>query len=122
MPEFRRSLVTSFFFKYYLSVQSRLEGEPLPNELISATQLYEREPVKSTQGFQTVPEDQLSQDKVGHPMMHLSALQQASGEARYNLHFWKIFDRQMKSLRGRRNKVSKREQNSLQKIMFSARV
>ena len=64
-------------------MQSRLEGEPLPNELISATQLYEREPVKSTQGFQTVPGDQLSQDKVGRPMMHLSALQQASGEARY---------------------------------------
>ena len=83
MPEYRRSLVTSFFFKFYLSVCSRLGGKPLPDELVSATQLFSREPVKSTQGFQTVPKDQSNQDSVGRPMMHLSALQQATGEARY---------------------------------------
>ncbi len=83
MPEYRRSLVTSFFFKFYLSVLSRLGGKPLPNELVSATKPYERGSVKSTQGFQSVPGGQLDRDSVGRPMMHLSALEQASGEARY---------------------------------------
>ena len=82
MPEYRRSLVTSFFFKFYLTVCSHLGGNPLPNDLVSATRLFTREPVKSTQGFQTVPKDQSNQDSVGRPMMHLSAFQQATGEAR----------------------------------------
>ena len=38
--------------------------------------------MKSSQGFQRVPGDQPSSDVVGRPMMHLSALQQATGEAR----------------------------------------
>ena len=83
MPEYRHSLVTSFFFKFYLSVCSRLGGNPLPSELVSATQLFNRGTVKSTQGFQTVPKDQSNQDSVGRPMLHLSALQQATGEARW---------------------------------------
>ena len=46
--------------------------------------LLPRELVKSTQGFQRVPGDQPNSDVVGRPMMHLSALQQATGEARYD--------------------------------------
>ena len=82
MPEYRQSLVTSFFFKFYLSVLSSITREPLAKELVSATQLYHREVAKSTQGFQSVPEAQIKDDFVGRPMMHLSALQQATGEAR----------------------------------------
>ena len=82
MPEFRQSLTTSFFFKFYLTVLSHLPGEPLANELISATLPFHRDQVKSTQGFQRVSDGQLSEDTVGRPMMHLSALQQATGEAR----------------------------------------
>lgn len=83
MPEYRCSLVTSFFFKFYLTVLSHLDGEPLPNELMSATQPFKRDAVKSTQGFQKVSPQQSSDDTIGRPMMHLSALQQATGEARY---------------------------------------
>ena len=38
---------------------------------------------RSTQGFQQVPSAQKNQDMVGRPVMHLSAPQQATGEARY---------------------------------------
>ncbi len=113
MPDYRRSLVTSFFYKFYLTVLSRLRSEPLPQDLISATRsvvhghllcrlitlffstvillthllylplrVFERPPVQSCQGFQSVSDEQLPEDSVGRPMMHLSALQQASGEAR----------------------------------------
>ncbi len=37
MPDYRRSLVTSFFYKFYLTVLSRLGSEPLPQDLVSAT-------------------------------------------------------------------------------------
>ena len=40
-------------------------------------------PSLSTQGFQRVPKDQSQTDKIGRPMMHLSAIQQATGEAAY---------------------------------------
>ena len=77
------SLITSIFFKFYLTVLSQLGGEPLPNELISATHPFKRDLVRSTQGFQKVPPQQSPEDTIGRPVMHLSALQQATGEARY---------------------------------------
>ena len=46
-------------------------------------QHFHRQPSRSTQGFQRVPTGQPAMDKVGHPLMHLSALQQATGEAAY---------------------------------------
>ena len=88
MPEYRCSLVISFFFKFYLAVLSRLGEATLPTELISATHPFKRCVVKSSQGFQNVPSQQLPDDTIGRPMMHLSALQQATGEARYILR-WK---------------------------------
>ncbi|CAI8021900.1 Xanthine dehydrogenase/oxidase [Geodia barretti] len=39
--------------------------------------------ITSSQGFQRVPCDQKAEDMVGRPVMHLSAPQQATGEARY---------------------------------------
>ena len=89
MPEYRRSLVISFFFKFYLAVLSQFGEATLPTELISATHPFKRCVVKSSQGFQSVPSQQLPDDTIGRPMMHLSALQQATGEARYIMFRWK---------------------------------
>jgi len=50
--------------------------------MLSAIEPFSRPPIKSSQGFQTVPEAQLNHDAVGRPMMHLSAFKQATGEAR----------------------------------------
>eukprot|EP00058_Branchiostoma_floridae_P025128 XP_002610618.1 hypothetical protein BRAFLDRAFT_202728 [Branchiostoma floridae] len=58
MVEFRRTLTTSFFFKFYLTVQQRLN-------------------------LKEVPEGQAREDAVGRPIMHLSALKQVTGEAVY---------------------------------------
>lgn len=82
MPEYRCSLVTSFFFKFYLTVSSQLEGENISDGLVSITQPFKRDVARSIQGFQTVPRQQPTDDTVGRPLMHLSALQQATGEAR----------------------------------------
>ena len=82
MPEYRCSLVTSFFFKFYLTVLSQLEGEGIPNEVISVTQPFKRDVARSTQGFQKVSTEQSTDDTIGRPVMHLSALKQAPGEAR----------------------------------------
>ena len=42
MAEYRLSLVTSFFFKFYLSVLSRVSAQPLPPEVASVPRLYTR--------------------------------------------------------------------------------
>ena len=42
MPEYRKSLVTSFFFKFYLTVSRLLSPLSLPQHLHSATHKYHR--------------------------------------------------------------------------------
>ena len=42
MPEYRKSLVTSFFFKFFLTVSHLLSPHSLPPQLQSATQPYTR--------------------------------------------------------------------------------
>uniref|UniRef100_A0A8C5SZC2 xanthine dehydrogenase n=1 Tax=Laticauda laticaudata TaxID=8630 RepID=A0A8C5SZC2_LATLA len=71
MVDFRRTLVLSFFFKFYLTVlqkhYSMVPGYVPP----IASLLLE------------VPNEQSIDDMVGRPLMHLSAAKQASGEAVY---------------------------------------
>ncbi|XP_078590817.1 xanthine dehydrogenase/oxidase-like isoform X1 [Branchiostoma floridae x Branchiostoma japonicum] len=83
MVEFRRTLTTSFFFKFYLTVQQRLNLKDVPPPYRSACSLYHREPPHGTQMYQEVPEGQAREDAVGRPIMHLSALKQVTGEAVY---------------------------------------
>ena len=70
---------------------SQLEGECLPTDVVSAIHPFKRDTVKSTQGFQRVASQQSTDDTVGRPMMHLTALQQATGEARYNMYIDDVF-------------------------------
>ncbi|XP_058474050.1 aldehyde oxidase 6 isoform X2 [Solea solea] len=84
--EFRQSLTLSFLFKFYLEILQKLremnvitdEGfetmpiQPLPREIQPG--LHE---------FQNVSKDQSNQDSVGRPIMHRSAISQATGEAVY---------------------------------------
>lgn len=88
MVSFRRTLVLSLFYKFYLSVCRDLSAEflkvvPVPSELLSATEVFHPATPSSVQLYQAVPSGQMEQDVVGRPMMHLSALQQATGEAQY---------------------------------------
>ncbi|XP_078618398.1 xanthine dehydrogenase/oxidase-like [Branchiostoma floridae x Branchiostoma japonicum] len=83
MVEFHRTLTTSFFFKFFLSVQQKLSLKDVPPPYRSAYSLYHREPSQGTQIYQEVPKGQARDDAVGRPIMHLSALKQATGEAVY---------------------------------------
>uniref|UniRef100_A0A803TI00 Xanthine dehydrogenase/oxidase n=1 Tax=Anolis carolinensis TaxID=28377 RepID=A0A803TI00_ANOCA len=92
MVDFRRTLVLSFFFKFYLTVLQKLNielngnnnlSETVPPQYASATELFHKDPVDNVQLFQEVPPGQSIEDTVGRPLMHLSAAKQASGEAVY---------------------------------------
>lgn len=102
MPEYRRSLTVSFFFKFFWSVRGQLPGIKyfsvflstlaiysnvtgiiVDPELKSLSEPFHRPTANSVQGFQQVNDKQPSTNPVGQPVMHLSALLQASGEAHY---------------------------------------
>ncbi|XP_034408414.1 aldehyde oxidase 6 isoform X3 [Cyclopterus lumpus] len=84
--EFRRSLTLSFLFKFNLEVLQKLRETNVTTE-----ELPEKMPVRplpreiqpGLQEFQHVSKDQSDQDPVGRPIMHRSALSQATGEAVY---------------------------------------
>lgn len=87
--EYRRSLASSFFFKFYLNVSLQLSNQEaannveIPKSYASGTSGFQRDITYSTQTFQEVPADQLLEDVVGRPMPHLAAAKQATGEAVY---------------------------------------
>ncbi|XP_072468932.1 aldehyde oxidase 4-like isoform X1 [Notamacropus eugenii] len=90
MMEYKRTLMISFIFKFYLKVQRELHKlDPkmypeIPETSISALEEF---PIKTPQGiqmFQCVDPHQSPQDPVGHPVMHQSGLKHATGEAVYN--------------------------------------
>ncbi|GAA6224227.1 aldehyde oxidase [Lates japonicus] len=84
--EFRRSLTLSFLFKFNLEVLQKLrEMNVITDELPEKTQIkpLPREIQPSLQEFQHVSKGQSVQDPVGRPIMHRSAVSQATGEAIY---------------------------------------
>ncbi|XP_007426249.1 xanthine dehydrogenase/oxidase [Python bivittatus] len=92
MVDFRRTLVLSFFFKFYLTVLQKLSielndnnnlSDVVPSRYASATELFHKDPISNVQLFQEVPVGQSIDDTVGRPLMHLSAAKQATGEAVY---------------------------------------
>eukprot|EP00066_Takifugu_rubripes_P003798 XP_003966667.1 PREDICTED: xanthine dehydrogenase/oxidase [Takifugu rubripes] len=88
MVTYRRTLTLSLFYKFYLTVLQKLREqgvnvEEVPSDCLSATEVYHPETPSSVQLYQAVPEGQNVDDMVGRPMMHLSALKQATGEAVY---------------------------------------
>ncbi|XP_056157550.1 aldehyde oxidase 3-like [Lampris incognitus] len=91
---FRRSLMLSLLFKFHLEVQHRLREmdlpvfqnvitDDLPAAMQSGIKSLPKDIQPGIQEFQGVPEDQAEWDSVGHPIMHRSALSQATGEAVY---------------------------------------
>ncbi|CAN9498296.1 unnamed protein product [Ophioblennius macclurei] len=88
MVTYRRTLTLSLFYKFYLTVlqKLRLQGvnvdDVAPN-CLTATEIYHPQTPSSVQIYQAVPEGQNKDDVVGRPMMHLSAMKQATGEAVY---------------------------------------
>ncbi|KAI8505444.1 hypothetical protein Bbelb_166330 [Branchiostoma belcheri] len=59
------------------------DEQDVPPPYRSACSLYHRESPHGSQMYQEVPEGQAQEDAVGRPIMHLSALKHATGEAVY---------------------------------------
>ncbi|XP_057602270.1 aldehyde oxidase 2 isoform X2 [Hippopotamus amphibius kiboko] len=92
--EFKRTLVVSFFFKFYLQVLQELkklvELFSVPNSrcypeisdrFLSALEDFPVTVPQGVQRYQSVDSHQPLQDPVGRPIMHLSGLKHATGEA-----------------------------------------
>ncbi|RDD44883.1 Xanthine dehydrogenase/oxidase [Trichoplax sp. H2] len=90
MIEFRKALAASFFFKFYLLVTSQISIEKenltsqLPTSYLSACSVFKQDPMQSIQVFEK-PDPNLPPDSgMRKPIVHQSALTQATGEAIYS--------------------------------------
>ncbi|XP_006862099.1 PREDICTED: aldehyde oxidase-like [Chrysochloris asiatica] len=94
--EFKRALVVSFFFKFYLEVLKELKTllklfpvpdsrryPEIPDRFLSALEDFPVTIPHGVQTYQSVDSDQPLQDPVGRPIMHLSGLKHATGEATF---------------------------------------
>ncbi|XP_065100704.1 aldehyde oxidase 3-like [Paramisgurnus dabryanus] len=86
--DFRRSLTLSLLFKFNLLILQYLQEKnvilkEIPKELQSTIQPLPKHIQPGYQEFQNVVESQSAQDPVGRPMVHRTALSQATGEAVY---------------------------------------
>ncbi|XP_077369194.1 aldehyde oxidase 6 [Festucalex cinctus] len=81
--EFRRSLTISFLFKFYLEVLQSLRKMNVIKDVVEKMEPLPRGIQLSKQEFQHVSDGQSDQDPVGRPVIHSSAISQATGEAIY---------------------------------------
>ncbi|XP_070789374.1 aldehyde oxidase isoform X1 [Pituophis catenifer annectens] len=87
--EYRRTMLISFFFRFYLKVLHDLKNmfpdnyPNLPKEHMSALGEFCDTPSKGIQVYQDVDPQQLPQDPVGRPIKHESGIKHATGEAVY---------------------------------------
>ncbi|KAL1770760.1 aldehyde oxidase 4 [Sigmodon hispidus] len=87
MVEYRRTLIISMLFKFYLKVRLWLnQMDPqkfpdIPEKFVSALDDFPIETPQGVQMFQCVDPKQPQQDPVGRPVMHQSAIKHATGEA-----------------------------------------
>uniref|UniRef100_A0A8C1N6W6 Xanthine dehydrogenase n=1 Tax=Cyprinus carpio TaxID=7962 RepID=A0A8C1N6W6_CYPCA len=82
MVTYRRTLTISLFYKFFLNVQHKLSLDLLKEVFNIVFFLFQLDSPSSVQLYQAVPPG-YSDDVVGQPIMHLSALKQATGEAIY---------------------------------------
>ncbi|XP_050015355.1 aldehyde oxidase 4 [Alexandromys fortis] len=87
MVEYRRTLIVSLLFKFYLKVRRWLNKmDPqkfpdIPEKFVSALDDFPIETPQGIQMFQCVDPNQPQQDPVGRPVMHQSAIKHTTGEA-----------------------------------------
>uniref|UniRef100_A0A671R9N4 Xanthine dehydrogenase/oxidase-like n=1 Tax=Sinocyclocheilus anshuiensis TaxID=1608454 RepID=A0A671R9N4_9TELE len=86
MVTYRRTLTISLFYKFFLTVQHKLALDlrmEVFNTVFSTLTQSRLDSPSSVQLYQAVPPGHNNDDVVGHPIMHLSALKHATGEAIY---------------------------------------
>ena len=82
MLEYRETLASSFYLKFYLYVTQTLWGS-LPPDKISGIGGVTLPLNKSTECFDKVPDDMPKDDPVGRPVVIESAYAQATGTAKF---------------------------------------
>ncbi|XP_051157348.1 xanthine dehydrogenase-like [Leptopilina boulardi] len=85
MVSYRKSLALSLFFKAFTFVENQLESIQRQTSLkqeLAFEEFVFKDPT-SSQYFQVVPNNQSSWDLIGKPVVHSSAMKQATGEALY---------------------------------------
>uniref|UniRef100_A0A8C5QI35 FAD-binding PCMH-type domain-containing protein n=1 Tax=Leptobrachium leishanense TaxID=445787 RepID=A0A8C5QI35_9ANUR len=85
MVEYKRTMTISFFFKFFLQVlqnRNKTVSKPLVIYL-SSIKDFDTEIPKTLQIFQEIDTKQPARDPVGRPIVHLSGIKQATGEAVY---------------------------------------
>lgn len=86
---YRRSLTLSLFFKGFISVIKSINNSmfektlQIPKEWDSIPEGFHYKMPCSSQYYQVAPEDQRETDLIGRPVVHVSAMKQATGEAIY---------------------------------------
>uniref|UniRef100_A0A4X2KS87 FAD-binding PCMH-type domain-containing protein n=1 Tax=Vombatus ursinus TaxID=29139 RepID=A0A4X2KS87_VOMUR len=89
MVEYKRSLIVSFLFKFYLEVLQNLKMmNPslcpcLPAEYGSVLEDFHCKHYETVLRYQKVDTKQFPQDPIGRPIMHQSGIKHATGEAIY---------------------------------------
>ncbi|KAG6938992.1 aldehyde oxidase 2 [Chelydra serpentina] len=87
--EYRRTLIVSFLFKFYLEVLqslNRMDPHRCPDiseKHGSVLQDFQPKMPQSEQIYQEVNPEQLPRDPVGRPIMHQAGIKHATGEALY---------------------------------------
>ncbi|XP_057603209.1 aldehyde oxidase 4-like isoform X4 [Hippopotamus amphibius kiboko] len=87
MVEYRRTLIISLLFKFYLKVRrglNKMDPQKFPDIPEKFMSALEDSPIETPQGiqmFQCVDPYQPLQDPVGRPVMHQSAIKHTTGEA-----------------------------------------
>ncbi|KAM4836062.1 aldehyde oxidase [Thomomys bottae] len=87
--EFKRTLIISFLFRFYLEVSQILKRmDPahcpsLPDKYESALEYLHSRHHGQTLNYQNVNPRQIPQDPIGRPLMHMSGIKHATGEAIY---------------------------------------
>uniref|UniRef100_G3WW71 aldehyde oxidase n=1 Tax=Sarcophilus harrisii TaxID=9305 RepID=G3WW71_SARHA len=86
MVEYKRTLMISFFFKFYLEVVQELNirnpGYPdVPNKFQSVLEDFPLTIPCGTQAYECIDSQKSPQDPVGRPVMHQSGIKHATGEA-----------------------------------------
>nr|XP_006117996.1 aldehyde oxidase isoform X1 [Pelodiscus sinensis] len=87
--EYRRTLIVSFLFKFYLEVLQSLNWKDphqypnIPEKYGSALQDFQTQMPQTEQIYQKVNPEQLPRDPVGRPVMHQAGIKHATGEALY---------------------------------------
>nr|XP_020667413.1 aldehyde oxidase [Pogona vitticeps] len=87
--EYRRALIVSFIFKFYLEVLQALKMmyprryPGIPENYASALEYFHTKMPQCMQKYQDVKPEQSAQDPVGRPVVHQSGVKHATGEAVY---------------------------------------